>query len=262
MDRKSIFITGAASGFGEAVAKLFASKGWFIGLTDINEEGLSKVAGVIGEDNCCQVSCDVTDEESVRQAIHLFGEHTGGQMDVLFANAGIADGGDFDSKPLADWKKVFRVNAEGVVNTIYYGIPLVKKSKGTIISSSSASAFFGVPNIMMYAACKRFVRGLTEGLGFEMEKHGVHVTDIMPYFARTNMVISNFDQIEGLQSIEEVTLTAEEVAQVVWKAVTTRKKIHWPVGGKAKQLAILTKILPTSWIRKLIKALPVKAAAE
>ena len=93
-DRKSIFITGAASGIGRETALLFAQRGWFIGIFDVNEAGALALADRIGEDGCCAKHCDVTDRGSVGAAVDHFLERTGGTMDALFANAGIIRMGD------------------------------------------------------------------------------------------------------------------------------------------------------------------------
>ena len=60
-ERKSIFVTGAASGMGRATARLFARKGWFVGIYDINEKGLETLASEIGDENCHTSPLDVTD---------------------------------------------------------------------------------------------------------------------------------------------------------------------------------------------------------
>ena len=95
--KKSIFITGAASGIGRETALLFGKKGWFVGIVDVNEEGLKTLQSEIGEANCFSKFMDVTDSESVQKALTAFTEKTGGQLDVIFNNAGIIEFGHFES---------------------------------------------------------------------------------------------------------------------------------------------------------------------
>ncbi|HEX2590597.1 MAG TPA: SDR family NAD(P)-dependent oxidoreductase, partial [Rhizomicrobium sp.] len=87
--RKSIFITGGASGMGRETAKLFAEKGWFVGAYDVNEAGLQALQQELGSDNCIIGKLDVTSKPAFDEAIVKFGEETGGTMDLLFSNAGI-----------------------------------------------------------------------------------------------------------------------------------------------------------------------------
>jgi NAD(P)-dependent dehydrogenase (short-subunit alcohol dehydrogenase family) len=89
MNRKTIFITGAASGIGRATALLFARRGWYVGITDLNEDGLASLARDIGADNCFVRLMDVTDPEGYGAVIDDFAHSTRGRIDVLFNNAGI-----------------------------------------------------------------------------------------------------------------------------------------------------------------------------
>ena len=97
--RKSIFITGAASGMGRETARLFAAQGWFVGGFDVNEAGLSDLQAELGAENCLVRRLDVTDRDDYRAAIAAFGEATGGKMDLLYNNAGIGRGGPFAEQP-------------------------------------------------------------------------------------------------------------------------------------------------------------------
>ena len=88
--RKSIFITGAASGIGLACAKRFASAGWFVGLSDIDKAGLKAALDAIGPGNGSIHPLDVRDREGWANALGEFGRETGGKADVLLNNAGVA----------------------------------------------------------------------------------------------------------------------------------------------------------------------------
>src|SRR6516165_9183366 len=105
-ERKSIFITGAASGMGRETARLFAREGWFIGAYDVQEGLLASLQGEIGAANGLFKRLDVTDREAYRAAIAAFAEATGGRMDVLFNNAGIGRGGPYEELP---WEDVMAV---------------------------------------------------------------------------------------------------------------------------------------------------------
>src|SRR5258706_6896754 len=94
--RKSIFITGAASGMGRETAKLFSRKGWFVGAFDVNDAGLKTLEQELGSDNCLVHRLDVTSMPDFHGAISVFSDETGGKMDVLFSNAGIGESGWFE----------------------------------------------------------------------------------------------------------------------------------------------------------------------
>lgn len=89
MNKKTIVITGAASGIGLETALLFAKNGWFVGLFDINQFGLDDLAARIGPESCFSRVMDVSDADSVRRGIDVFAERTGGKIHVLLNNAGI-----------------------------------------------------------------------------------------------------------------------------------------------------------------------------
>ena len=130
--RKSIFITGAASGMGLETARLFHGKGWFIGGYDVNADGLKKLEAELGADNCVVQTLDVTDKKAYEAAIAAFGKATDGKMDVLFNNAGIGRGGFFDEMPFEDVLAVVNVNFVGVLNGIYSAIGLLKATSGSL----------------------------------------------------------------------------------------------------------------------------------
>jgi NAD(P)-dependent dehydrogenase (short-subunit alcohol dehydrogenase family) len=241
--RKSIFITGAASGIGRETALLFAQNGWFTGLYDINEEGLRKLQQEIGEEQSCFGILDVTDEASFKKAVKEFGSHTNGMMHALFNNAGIMYMGSIEDVALSAQLKTMRVNVEGIIIGIYASLPLLKKTPGAVIlSMSSASAMYGVPDLAVYSASKFAVKGLTEALNIELARSGIHVTDIMPLYVNTGMVTSQKHKA-GTLEIFGAKLTPRQIAEYAWKAVH-QKKLHWVPTVKLKTLKTLSRFFP------------------
>ncbi|MCH8569262.1 MAG: SDR family oxidoreductase [Balneolales bacterium] len=242
--RKSIFITGAASGIGRETALLFAKKGWFTGIYDINEEALRLVAEEIGADSCCYGKLDVTSPDSYEAAVARFGEATGGKMDALFNCAGIMYMGAIEDVSLEQQLRTMRINVEGIIIGIYASLPLLKKSgNAVILSMSSASALYGVPDLAIYSASKFAVRGLTEALNIELEKHHIHTTDIMPLYVNTGMISSQKTKAGSLDMFG-AKLTPHQIAACAWRAVTQKNKVHWVPTIKLKVLKLLSRYFP------------------
>lgn len=233
--RKSIFITGGASGMGRETAKLFAGKGWFVGAFDVNEEGLASLEAELGADNCVVRRLDVTDREDYRAALAAFGASTDGKMDVLYNNAGIGRGGMFADQPFEDVLAVVQVNLVGVLIGIHEGVGLLKATPGSMcFTTSSSSATYGMPGIAVYSATKHAVKGLTEALAIEFKAYGIKVADVLPGLIDTPILppgTAAGAPKEGMfRAIPPV-----EVAKVVWEAYQT-DKLHWYVPPELVEL--------------------------
>ena len=174
--RKSIFVTGGASGIGRATCRLFAERDWWVGAYDTDEDGLATLEQELGSDNCLTRRLDVSDKAEFDRAMAEFSESTDGQLDLLFNNAGIGAGGWFEEVPYDVAMRVLEVNFIGVVNGVYAGIPLLKRTPNSLcFSTSSSAALFGMPRTGMYAATKFAVKGLTEVLSVELARFGGEV---------------------------------------------------------------------------------------
>ncbi|MBA4012270.1 MAG: short-chain dehydrogenase [Phenylobacterium sp.] len=233
--RKSIFITGAASGMGRETAKLFAAKGWFVGAYDVNEAGLSALEAELGPDNCVVRQLDVTERDDYRMAVATFGEATDGQMDLLYNNAGIGRGGPFAEQPFEDVIAVVQVNLMGVLIGIHEAIGLLKATPNSLcFTTSSSSATFGMANIAVYSATKHAVKGLSEALSVEFKAYGVRVADVLPGVIDTPILppgVAEAAPKEGMfRAIPPV-----EVAKVVWEAYHA-DKLHWYVPPELLEL--------------------------
>lgn len=233
--RKSIFITGAASGMGRETARLFHGKGWFVGGFDVNEAGLASLRDELGAENCLVRPLDVTDREDYRAALAAFGEATGGKMDILYNNAGIGRGGPFADQPFEDVLAVVQVNFVGVLIGIHEALPLLKATPGSMcFTTSSSSATFGMPGIAVYSATKHAVKGLTEALSVEFKAYGIKVADVLPGLIDTPILppgaVENAPK-EGLFR----AIPPMQVAKVVWEAYHA-ETLHWYVPPELVEL--------------------------
>ncbi|MBW2457494.1 MAG: SDR family oxidoreductase [Deltaproteobacteria bacterium] len=250
--KKAIFITGAASGIGRATALRFARDGWFVGLFDIDEPGLEALHESIGKERACHHRLDVTDPESIGQAMAFFAERTDGRIDVLFNCAGILRTGVFEEMSLETHGQVIDVNARGVLSCCHVALPYLKASDDPcVVNACSASALHGVPGFACYSATKFFVRGLTEALNIEWQRHGIRVVDVLPSFVDTPMARDNHHPMMDRQGVE---VSPEQVAEVVARAARGSGP-HYLVGAKVKALSAVLGWLPGRPGRELFKLL-------
>jgi short-subunit dehydrogenase len=250
MDKKSVLITGAASGIGLATAKKFAANGCFVFGMDVNEKGLTALKDEIGE-NFDYFVCDVANEEQIANAVKKIGEKTDGKLDTLVSNAGILIQKQFAESSLQNYKKMIDINAFGMVNMVYASLPLLQNAaksskRASIVLTSSSSAEVGVPLFAVYSATKGFIKNLTEGLSGEFKKDNITVSDVMPHFTNTGMVKDMADTYK-----KQSTLTPEKIADVIFKAARCDKR-HHRVGGPTKLIHIANKLLPQKIVQKMV----------
>ena len=256
--RKAIFITGAASGIGAETARHFARKGWFCGLYDVNEGGLSAVADELGEGNSHTARLDVRRRDDWAFAVEGFSAATGGQMNVLFNNAGVGRHGWFEDVPPEDNDWVVDVNVKGVINGVHAALPLLKATPGArIVNTASTAGIVGAPQLAVYSATKWAVRGLTEALDAEFRDIDVRVTSLMPWFVDTPILDMGSkeganekmsDQLRaGGAKIYPVSLAAEKA----WDAAHGTD-IHYMVGDEAERARFMSRWMP-GFVRKQVR---------
>lgn len=245
-------ITGAAAGIGRATADVFIKAGWFVGAYDIDEK--SAAAWVENQEarRACSGGLDVVNAEQWQAAVANF-EHKAGGLDVLVNNAGVLVDGPFANLDIAAQKRVIDINVTGVMNGCYTAKAALTANNGRVINMSSASAFFGQPNLAAYSASKFAVRGLTEALSVEWAESGVTICDIMPLFVNTSM-IRNMTDVPATRRLG-VRLTPEDVAAVILKAARARRpKLHYCVGLQSHSLKQLLRFSP-DWLARRVNSL-------
>ena len=247
--RKAIFITGGGSGIGRAAAELFAKRGWFVGLGDVDEAGMAETARLIGADNAFAVKMDVRERGQWRDALAAFAQASGGRLDVLFNNAGIGSGGPLEAMAEAETDRVLAINLHGVIHGAEAGLPWLKATPGSaLVNTSSAAGLWAGPGMSIYAVTKFGVRALTDSLNAEWAEHGIKVRTIMPSFIDTPLLRQNVtgsnQTIRERVTAQGLELTpVETVAQAVWDAAHG-DKVHVVVGKTAKRLAFVMRWAP------------------
>jgi NAD(P)-dependent dehydrogenase (short-subunit alcohol dehydrogenase family) len=250
---KTIFITGAGAGIGRAAAEKFAGEGGTLAATDLSAAALAELKQAIGPLHTYRVG-DVADAEAVGRVIAEFAEANGGKLDALLNNAGIGVLDDFEATPLARHHATVDVNVKGVLNCCHAAFPFLKAAGGAkVVNMGSLASEYGVPSEAVYSASKFFVRGLTEAMNIEWERHRIHVSDVMPNFVRTPMM----EGVTGaLIDAVGIHLTVDDVVRAIWRSVADRRRIHWVVDKpKATLLRLIGRNLPSAWRRSMFKRL-------
>ena len=240
--RKSIFITGAAAGIGAETARLFASRGWLVGASDVDGAALASLQRELGADKLITRVADVRDFAAVETAIGEFASAADGQLDAVFANAGVLFMGPHENITRAQKDLLVDVNVRGVLHTFDAAFPFLRQTPGAhALAMCSTSAEYGAPEHAVYSATKFFVRGLTEALNIEYRRHDIQVSAIYVAYVRTGMV---FDAKVKPASIERmgVKVTPGQVAETAWRAVHGNRS-HWRVGADARLMNWATRLL-------------------
>ncbi|HYG25667.1 MAG TPA: SDR family oxidoreductase [Caulobacteraceae bacterium] len=256
MDRKAIFITGAASGIGLATAKLFAGRGWFVGLADINAAGLQAALEAIGKDSGATYVLDVRDRAAWNAALDAFVKQAG-RLDVLLNNAGIAAFGYLEEISAEEEDRLVDVNLKGVLNGARAGIEHLRKMPGAkLINVASCAGLYGAPKLAVYSATKFAVKGLSEALDIEFARHGVEVRCIMPWFIETPILDagaqgSNVKMSDNIRSQGMDVYPVEDAAQAIWEAAHGGD-LHYTVGKAARRLRFASRFMPGA-VRKQLR---------
>ena len=217
---KVAIVTGGGSGIGKASAQSLAKDGYSVVITGRREEPLKITAEEIGTDNVLAVTCDVGNQDSVKNLFKVTFEKYG-RLDVLFNNAG---GGApkklFEDLTYDDWQKVVDSNLTGTFLCAQEAIKIMKNQKpmgGRIINNGSISAYAPRPDSAPYTATKHGVSGLTKSISLDGRKYNIACSQIDIGNAATPMterMKKGVPQANG-STIVEPTFDVNHVAEVV-----------------------------------------------
>lgn len=230
LKNKTIVITGASSGIGEAMARVYAAAGARVVLGARSAERLAALTEEIrargGEAAWCAV--DVTVPEQCKDLIDTAVDNFGG-IDVLICNAGISMRAIFDEVDLQVLHRLMDVNFWGTVNCCKYALPYIQASHGSIVGISSVAGLHGLPGRTGYSASKYAMTGFLETLRIENLKRGIHVMVACPGFTASNVRFSALTADGSQQGEtprdEAKMMTPEEVARIVARGIRRRKRL-------------------------------------
>jgi NAD(P)-dependent dehydrogenase (short-subunit alcohol dehydrogenase family) len=248
---RSILVSGAARGIGRATAELFLTRGWRVGMYDVDPDAVAEAAA--GRDGVVHGVLDVRDAAQWRAALQEFcGD---GGLDVLVNNAGVLSSGPFTGIDLDSHRRMVDVNVTGVVNGAAEGHAFLRRSpRGLLLNLCSASSLYGQPTLATYGATKAAVKSLTEALDIEWRGDGIRVRSLVPLFVATEMVTRDGVRAASVASLG-VRLSADDVAEAAWRTVHERWRFlrspHRPVGRQTRALAALSAVTP-DWANRLV----------
>ena len=191
---KIVIITGAASGIGQATAKLFAQEGAIQILSDIDEERLRETFDLLTDDQRNRTTImkiDVSQPEEVKEMMdHIIKVYN--RIDVLVVNAGVVRVGPVETFPDADYDLLINVNLKGTHYTCKFAVPYFQKQKGgSIITLASVAAHIGQTAHANYCSTKAGVLGYTRALALDLAPYNVRVNSVSPGATDTPMLQSD-----------------------------------------------------------------------
>ena len=232
-----IFLTGASSGLGSAIARRYAAEGAVLGLYARRVESLRQLAGSLAPASCAVYPGDVRDAAALRAAAGDFIERFGAP-DVVVANAGVSIGTlTAREDDNAAFRMVLDTNVLGMVHTFQpFLASLLAEKRGKLVGVASVAGFRGLPGSGAYSASKAAAISYLESLRVELKGSGVEVLTVCPGFIATPMTEKNPYPMPFL-------LSADEAALLMVRAIRRGRRFY---------------VMPwqMAWVGRLLRALP------
>ncbi|MCI6160200.1 MAG: SDR family oxidoreductase [Prevotellaceae bacterium] len=232
MEKKTVMITGATSGIGEACARKFAEGGYRLILTGRNEEKLSSMKAALEKEGTqvYLLKYDVRDRKACKDAVEAIPAEWQ-SIDVLVNNAGLALGlekeylGDVD-----DWEIMIDTNIKGLLYMTRLIVPgMVKRNKGHVINIGSVAGDYAYAGGGVYCATKAAVKVLTDGLRVDVAETAVRVTNLKPGLVETNFSVTRFhgDKERADNVYKGIKpLTGDDIADVAFYAASAPEHVQ------------------------------------
>jgi short-subunit dehydrogenase len=254
-----IWITGASSGIGEAMALAFHQAGAKLVLSARREDELKRVQSICGGEPSTRVlALDVSNSEELpektRVALSMFGG-----VDILVLNAGITQRSRTRETDESVYRRLMEVNFFGPEAMARAILPsMLAQKSGHMVVISSVAGKFGVPLRSGYSATKFALHGFFEALRAEEERNGIHVTMVCPGFIRTDISLSALrgDGNQHAKMDPELArgMPVDECAQQILKGVAGKKKEIVVAGSREKNLVYLKRFFPALLAKMMGKA--------
>ena len=259
-----VWITGAGTGLGRAMALEFARQGANLALSGRRAEPLKEVAEDVARlgRQSIVLPCDCTDESQVAAAVAAVIERFG-KLDVAVANAGFSVNGAVETLSADDWRRQLDVNVVGAAVTARHAIPHLVKTKGRLAIVGSVAGLVYFPGFAAYQASKAAVLALGRALAMELAPRGVSCTVLQPGFVSTDIAkVDNqgrFDPTRRDPRPSNLMWEAEPAARKMVGAIT-RRRVEYSFTGHGRIGAWLGRHFPwlIQWLGPKISPLPRK----
>lgn len=252
-DPRSIVVTGASSGLGQALALAYAAPGVRLALSGRDAGRLEGVAAAARAKGATVATGRVDAADKDAMADWLNGADAAAPVDLLIANAGISAGSGLGGESEEQARRIFSVNVDGVFNSVFPLLgPMRARRRGQIALMASLAGFRGVAGAPAYCASKAAVRVWGEGLRGELARDGVGVSVICPGFVRSRMTAKNPFPMPFL-------MDADKAAAIIKQGLAAdrgRISFPWPMAAGAWLLSAL----PVGWTDRLSAMGPKKPA--
>jgi NAD(P)-dependent dehydrogenase (short-subunit alcohol dehydrogenase family) len=226
-----VWITGAGSGIGKALAMELAAQGATVAVSGRRQKNLEDVAKEIeaAGGKALPVTCDVTDEDDVKRAAdHVASEL--GRMDAAVANAGFSVAGKVRKLSAEDWRRQLDTNVVGAAMTARHALPHLEKTQGRIGLVGSVAAFTPAPGIGAYCASKAALRMFGLSLAMELHGTGVSVSVIHPGYVESEIAqvdnAGRHDPSRIDKRPRNLMWPADRAAKAMAAALWARKREH------------------------------------
>ena len=240
---QDVIISGAASGIGLELCRLFARRGASVGLIDRDGTKLEEFADeLLRAGTRCAVSIvDVRDREQVGRAVQ---EIVGalGPADILIPCAGVCRASTVDDLKIAEREEIVRINFLGMIYVVEAVLPtMLQRRSGHIVGISSMAGLRGIPFEPAYSASKAAVAAYLESLRSELRQRGIAVTTVFAGYVQTPLL----DEINGLRGADMSrgrALTASAAAATIVTAIDRRRSyiyLPWAIGFSARMSRLM-----------------------
>lgn len=217
--RRVAMVTGAANGIGRAIVDRFLADGYVVVGVDVDAPQLNAVAAELASDRFVPAVADISRREQVAAAVRTAVERFG-RLDVLAANAAIADGEPFLEIEDRSWLRIIDVNVNGTFYCIQEAARVMAAAgKGAIVVTSSTNAWYVESNLAHYNASKGAVVALMRSAAIDLAPFGIRVNAVEPSMVKTRAAFITQDPVGAADYLKRVPMgrfaEPEEIAAAV-----------------------------------------------
>tara|TARA_R110002126_G_scaffold285730_1_gene436921 strand:- start:5249 stop:6046 length:798 start_codon:yes stop_codon:yes gene_type:complete len=255
---KTVWITGASSGIGEALAKAYYRDGANLILSSRRQQALEEVKTMLGGDGSRikVLTLDLAQSDTfatkTADALSFFGS-----IDVLVNNGGISQRSLFEETDLDTVRKIMEVNYFGSVGLTREVIPhMISRKSGHIVVTSSVAGKIGTKYRTAYAGSKHAVQGFFDSLRQEMYEHNIAVTLICPGPIKTNItknaLTGDGSSFGKMGDLHDTAMDANEMVVKIWRKLSSQKE-EIIISSWKERMALLVKKISPQLLNRILK---------